>query len=408
MSSPLIDRAPPQKIPLIATDWSYTNEGNENIVFTYTGNDTSLCGWLLRLTKTTVGKHTSVPEPQQITQKQDSLMYTSQVIGDLVGSEYILPQRLVSVTEEFVGELNKQTGGQRPDQRMHKQIDLGQRVAMLTCNMLSSGMVTVEVKPKWGYLPGALAEISGQTQVKLTTCRYCMHQRLKHSECISGFCPLDLYSNDKHRVVYAIECLVKSPQNNLRVFLDGQPVEISSGGGAKQGIANWDEIGETVAEILVQEKLLARLKKLQRNLDRFDIEGLVPRYERALAEGKISGRQPEIGDWLGAERRFTARSNADADTESDKQAVLEFLLATTLKDISVLIQLPSSGMAAEDANGSDLPWKTVAVAGRRTQFRMAIIDADPKKLSKIPDYLAKDQEIVLNYLQVPDGKRCVE
>ncbi|ORX73931.1 hypothetical protein DL89DRAFT_263942, partial [Linderina pennispora] len=369
------------------------------MVFAYTGTDETLRGWLLRLTKSPVGKCTDMPEHQQLHYKQDSIGYTRQVIGSLIGSEYILPQRLVSVTKEFITALGGLAEDSRPSHRKHRQIDAGQRIAVVTPNMIGPGILTVEVKPKWGYLPDA-EQISAATQVKRTVCRYCMHQRLKHTERISGFCPLDLYSTDQQRVLQALRHLAESPQNNLRVFADGRQIELSNG-----KTVDWKKTSKEIARVLEHEGLLLRLKQLQQRLDRFDIEGVFPMYQRAQSDGIFVSGQPDIGDWVEAERRFLAR--ADADVCSDKQAVLEFLLATTLKDISVLIQLASSDAAADQPGAGAVPWKTASVAGQHVRYRMVIIDADPKKLSKLPDYLAKDQEIVLNYLQVGEDRRCV-
>ena len=52
-----------------------------------------------------------------------------------------------------------------------------------------------------------------------------MHQHLKLKEGvikgISDYCPLDLFSGDLTRIHKALYSLLHSPQNNLKVYIDG-------------------------------------------------------------------------------------------------------------------------------------------------------------------------------------------
>ncbi|KAJ2795808.1 hypothetical protein H4R20_005750, partial [Coemansia guatemalensis] len=312
--------------------------------------------------------------------------------------------------------INELAAEARPAHRADTQIDLRQQVGVLMPNMLTSlaptpalGMhtITVEIKPKWGFLTQSQL-ISDENSVKRRVCRYCMHQYTKHDvDNRSAFCPLDLFSNSYTRVVHALDCLALSPQNNIRVFVDGQlisaPLLLSL-----EGVPLWDELKHTLARIILAERILIKLKHLQRSLDPLDIEGVFPKYQRAIESGALADEEPTLDDWINTAAEFR-RSGGLCDHGSgserrldDKQAVLEFLLSTVLKDISIMIAVEQ--MASQSAGRS--------TAVEIPEYRIAIVDTEPKKLSKMQAYLERYQQIVSNYLRShPDPetqKQCQE
>jgi inositol-pentakisphosphate 2-kinase len=56
-----------------------------------------------------------------------------------------------------------------------------------------------------------------------------MHRNFKRKSvsAVAGYCPLDLYSGDKGRILHALKSLLDYPDNNLRVFLDGRHLELN-------------------------------------------------------------------------------------------------------------------------------------------------------------------------------------
>ncbi|KAJ2792704.1 hypothetical protein GGI18_000170 [Coemansia linderi] len=408
----------PESIPIEPSDWSYKAEGNQSIVLSYRGSDTNICGWLLRLSKCDVAAGTNANADACAThrhddtqRKRDDATFATSVIGPLLGAEYVLPQRLVALKPESLRQLHEKCEPLRPAHRLHRQIDLAQGVGILQPNAFrgtppgSSRLrqsVTVELKPKWGFLPSS-ASISPHNSVKSRVCRYCMHQYTKHaSQDVSGFCPLDLYSGDRRRIVRALDSLARSPQNNLRVFVGDHSVIDKQGKISDECVPQWEALRDCVADIILKEPLFSRLKRCQQALDSLDIEGVLPLYRRAMESGSLANAQPSINDWLSAVSDFLRRSgNADSPA-TDKQAILEFLISTTLKDVSVLITLP------------EWPIHKTAPGGMSSepQYAVAVIDSDPKQLAKIPDYFSKDEKIVKHFLKhCPDPgsrPRCSE
>ncbi|KAJ2493797.1 hypothetical protein IWW37_000183 [Coemansia sp. RSA 2050] len=406
----------PENIPIEPNDWSYKGEGNENIVFSYKGSDASICGWLLRLSKCDVAASTSANacathRYDDTQRKRDNATFATSVIGPLLGAEYILPQRLVALTPGFLCRLQEKCEPLRPAHRLHRQIDLAQGAGILLPNAFRgtpSGRgrlrqsVTVELKPKWGFMPSS-SSVSPHTSVKSRVCRYCMHQYTKHaSQDVSGFCPLDLFSGDRRRIVRALDSLAQSPQNNLRVFVDDHSAIDKQGKISDECVPQWEALRDCIADIILKEPLFSRLKRCQRALDSLDIEGVLPLYRRAMESGSLANAQPSINDWLSAVTDFLRRTESDNSPATDKQAILEFLISTTLKDVSVLITLP------------EWPIHKTTLDGMSTepQYAIAVIDSDPKKLAKIPEYFSKDEKIVKHFLKhCPDfgsQPRCSE
>ncbi|XP_042206070.1 uncharacterized protein LOC121855251 isoform X1 [Homarus americanus] len=81
--------------------------------------------------------------------------------------------------------------------------------------------VCIEIKPKQGFLDYSTPE--------LPLCRYCVKQflkrRVKDGHGRSSYCPLDLFSGEPERMRRAVNGLILSPQNNFKVFLDGEPMD---------------------------------------------------------------------------------------------------------------------------------------------------------------------------------------
>ncbi|XP_035742460.1 inositol-pentakisphosphate 2-kinase-like [Vespa mandarinia] len=81
----------------------------------------------------------------------------------------------------------------------------------------SKSTFAVEIKPKQGY--------QRKEEQRLQKCPYCLAQYYKFNEKMiddrSSYCPFDLFSGDVERMNGAIKGLLRSPQNNLKIFKDG-------------------------------------------------------------------------------------------------------------------------------------------------------------------------------------------
>ncbi|OAD59751.1 Inositol-pentakisphosphate 2-kinase, partial [Eufriesea mexicana] len=95
----------------------------------------------------------------------------------------------------------------------------------------------VEIKPKQGYLR--------DIDRKFQKCPYCLTQYYKLKKKMitsrSTYCPFDLFSGVETRMKSALKGLLKSPQNNLKIFKNGTIVydQESSSSDLECVLTNW-------------------------------------------------------------------------------------------------------------------------------------------------------------------------
>ena len=263
--------------------------------------------------------------------------------------------------------------------------------------------LTIEIKPKWAVKPNDARPTresgdSASHNRKAMRCRYCMHQHLKHAEGKidkrSEYCPLDLFSGDSERIRRALLALYAHPQNNMRVFVDGEDtVDIqqavlkllcTDGPGSKTE----DVFVDLLSRVLMESDVLGRLKQHQRSLDVLDVEGAFHLFHH-LQEDNINSVR-DLTKWHGALERYL---NGEESSDTDK--LVMFLMAATLKDLSLMVVIRRY---TEHPRRTD----TVRVGGIDFEYTIKLVDVDPKPVDKIPHYYSLNQRIVSHYLEMAE------
>ncbi|KAJ3287684.1 hypothetical protein HK104_008489 [Borealophlyctis nickersoniae] len=462
--------------------WTYKAEGNANLVLSYTGSNPLFHGHVLRLRKEDV-KASALREKQRPFTVEYDEAYHQNVIAPLLGKQYVGDANLLAVTQDFLRSISHAVNPSRPEGRRGKNVDLTEKFAALmtdhtvmhksavinssadTCIELPSTL-SVELKPKWGFLPAA----SGDA-LKLRTCRYCMHQyyKIQHdaAHSVNNFCPLDLYSGDANRMREGFNVLGKNPQNNLKVFLDGVLRDLTEDSTEKLLDAffsghGYNGLVALLTTILAKDPLLATLKMRQQTLDPHDIEKVHRWYQSVIDEGgsimdpteeewvkivemyleRMTGtgiqsekldspdppnapsqdvalsprakrkRSPPVVDSTDNIERKSKKPKISESDDHDLshsmklQRIFEFMISVTLKDLSIMITF------SRDANPpTETTINTVSASGRVKldnagfEYKMRVVDIDPKRVSKIPHYLQQDKDIVSG-LSPPAAKQA--
>ncbi|KAI9143188.1 inositol-pentakisphosphate 2-kinase [Paraphysoderma sedebokerense] len=377
------------------SQWIYRGEGNANVVFANSMHPNII----IRIRKASpadspVDNSTRKALKRQLfSQKRkapkpvDDVLFTylfhHHIIKPLLGEKYIRPLHLLKVTPEFLSDLNEKlrTSKNRPSFRNEKWINEDQ-IYVLLCEDISSMVMsnanlinnpkslnlesntpkklgngdvwlTVEIKPKWGFLPES--PIIPSSHLKKRICRYCLHRQHKcstlqstivsfdsmTSEEVSDlkFCPLDLYSGETEKVHFAIRSLMRLPRNNLRIWVKSQqvklplsvdtPKEILKSISIFLGIPDAPSIDvEVVSDSLAifltdyvcsENDLFRKLKHHQKSLDRYDVQFVYPIYQSLLGAQGIENSLT-ISEWKQILQAYLSRikdkSVSDVEVES--------------------------------------------------------------------------------------------
>lgn len=212
-------------------DWIYRGEGNANLVISLPDKRQ-----ILRIRKTDKPKTFFVwllnwisdflywDSKQELNADSQDLKFYKQVMMPLLG-RFVCEATPIFMSRKQTRDLNDAITQCRPSFRKHKRIQFGRATfftdfAFLPKHLdsfrLSGATYAIEIKPKQGWIPA---------QSRQSKCQFCQNQYLKLQQGqikkISGYCPLDLFSGNRDRMIKAIKSLIYNPQNNFKIFRNG-------------------------------------------------------------------------------------------------------------------------------------------------------------------------------------------
>ncbi|XP_076448400.1 inositol-pentakisphosphate 2-kinase-like [Babylonia areolata] len=402
---------------------------------------------------------------------QQIISYTRWVMQPLLSPSYVVIPKLITVDEQFVASVVKQVSSQRPARRLKKTGDrvdeesLSALVLPDFCFVSDSKSVrndscppvtiSIEIKPKKAFIS---SDYSDEISESSGVCKFCMHQHLK---CQSGqwpetsnYCPLDLFSGNQERMKHALQSLIKTPQNNFKLWRDGENVYSSERREDLEDILHeWfnnpsvkknravNLFLDMVIEILLMSVSpddhqphsdLTRSPTLQRCqsssfmytkhghsacqwlpegcvlervyaaqlLDDMDVMGVYPMYLHLMTH---LNNQPSLWSQWGFDGHFphnwlldSAAFHALDPTSLDwkVQTVKRFLVSKTLQDCSIMVAVrPLTNREVEQTGGSRGGNNVLQFGGRWHKVSVALVDLDPKPLDKIPTYFRQATDI---------------
>lgn len=403
-----------ERLTLRDKQWRYKGEGNANVVL-FVPED----GTVVRVAK--VDGHDD--ETGALTVVAETLRARAdycRALQLLFLGEYVDMPVTAAVATEELREMDAVLRSCRPADRRHKGLGwAGGLVAVCPdyTVLRGGGTATVycaEIKPKQGWTHKA---------DRGTKCAFCANQYLKLStgatRSVSVYCPLDLFSGRADRMKHAVRCLLRTPQNNLKMFRDGEPVPNDGHQRtAREACGSVDRFCALIAAALIGHfgdpvlnavgsirvlrpdddwctpqpvhrflglpcdysdadlrpsggGVLNHILRVQR-LQTCGFDAVCRAYERLELAARL-----QYGH---VTRLFRA---ADCGGEFAIGPVDSYLHATTARDCSVFVTFCESDDAA-----------AIAFDGRRYRVRVKVSDLDPKPLSCVEKHRKRNENVL--------------
>jgi inositol-pentakisphosphate 2-kinase len=218
----------------IPSNWVYRGEGNCNVVISLPKErkilrirkikkTTSLLGWLLNWITDILYWYCG----NGLDEELRDLTFYKKIIRPLIGSNFVCDAEQVFLSKKQIKILEDELAHQRPDYRKAKSLQYGRAAlfddyAFLPDEfypfLLSNNTFAVEIKPKQGWVPFS--------EKHFPKCTFCMNQYVKlekgQTKSLTSYCPSDLFSGEPTKMINALQGLIQNPQNNLKIFKNGQ------------------------------------------------------------------------------------------------------------------------------------------------------------------------------------------
>lgn len=396
-------------ISLVGAKVVYRGEGNANLVVALTDRRI-----VLRFPKSKFADKNQDEKIQCIARYHNNVMIPE------LGENYVQQVNIGVISYQDLEDIKEAVKYSRPPQRCNKDIFFPKSLIMRDLALPSLEMeactmgtvLSVELKPKQGYR-------LLRNCVHQSLCNFCMKQWYKLEsnkiEERSHYCPFDLYSGDPDNMSRAIDALIQSPQNNLRVFRNGdlmhgedrvtdQCLEFLTDFFDGEGKLSFNAV--LIRALLSENKNKCHNSQKSRESHTCDKDkSHLPKncILRAVLnlQRKTSITDSEaldiLNDLLGTVdditeiQRLITKPNKEvvkSSAYSDKLRLLRnYMLAVTAKDLSIILTVREA-KAGVDVN---MIGDYLRVRNKIFCYSWSIVDLDPKQLTRISKYVSQKQ-----------------
>ena len=344
------------------------------------------------------------------------------IIKPILG-DFISPVSVVILDKEQMETIRTSVSSFRPPKRLSKNIYTPYALLMNDNCFLAKDdkypIIAVEIKPKQGFL---CQQSNNNGQI----CNFCIKKNYlsktgKDGGLKSKYCPLDLFSGNSRRMERAFESLMEIPKNNLRIFMDGSLlhdenttenetcdamikeifqsrytfirilIEIlkSTSNSGELGINGHSHLKRETEVLSTREKHSCHEEKetLPKNcvLDR--ILHLQTCSTSDLAAEKLVKNMTLCGIQREEVEKIISRDDGISNDFSDEaietiSKLQKYCMSVTAKDLSIILTISQKDVKDKSEDSSQ-----IVVIDKTFNYKLSIIDLDPKSLNKIPNYI---------------------
>ena len=262
------------------------------------------------------------------TNEKDALKYTSL-------REASAPLFCVNVSRDFVLKLNcilLESESRRESKRRKDRLNIEIRHVVLTSDRTRLEKVStwcVEIKPKCGVLPSSPYVTRW---IKRKKSRFWLHQRFKlhcgKIKRISEYEPLNLFKGNVNDISESFRNLIRTPQNNLRVFRDGKQIDVSKVD---------SKVFNVAAKVLKSSRIIEKLRQELEMRNPFDIEMVVRMYA-FCCRFKLKSLSDDDEIWTQRTDIYnrTGDLHINITLREAFEVIRNYLIWKTLCDVSIL------------------------------------------------------------------------
>ena len=297
---------------------------------------------------------------------------------------------MIDVQRAFLEQIATAIQPSRRIDRLEKGINLDQRKALLLDNVFapiatssspveysSTTAFAVEIKPKWGF-----------TDPLTGRCRFCIHNALKDKQSSttyqrSHYCPRFLYSQDEGKMRHSIKSLLKAPNNNIRVYRNGQHQDHLDDKGIHRLVCILHSSQVLVKLAAEQERFHDDVFKLEELLVKEcasaqsqDMEEILHKVDQMLLLQPKSVLLPTTlpAKSLGNAPPLSSTSSSGDGRQELMERIARFTVSLTLKDLSLVVVV-----VKEDSE--------------KETHSIFMLDCDSKPAKKLLSTLALEREL---------------
>lgn len=385
--------------------WKYINEGNVHIVLQILNSN-----YVLRLIKEDCCK----------TKKaiiSESVEFVNSVMIPLIFSDNRYQEEVVEISLQEIVNLTKNLHKFRPKNRTYKSIIMTTAIKAPNLTMVdpNADNYCIEIKPKEGYLAKSLKGYS--------KCYYCMKQFLKltekHIQGISNYCPLDLFSGDRDRMKFALKNLIENPQNNFKVFKNGNIIykENKHNNNFENVLKEFDIFGNTinlfldfVIEILLSDGksdiTVSTTDEINMSKSKYCRDGNNLKHEsflfkllylQRLSENTYTSDISDEFNYVRSVLKEIETQNLDLVTVEHRKIFFTWdpfylaLISAIIKDCSIMISF------TKNINNKH---PKVSVGSQTMSYKIGVTDLEPKPAKVLHKRKETEKKLIDNYAKI--------